>query len=238
MTVLGFTAGLLLLIGAGVIAWLVVRKLRESATLRRTLDVVMLEVRLPKDITDQERREESSDVVKEKISVAEQFLSTLSNLPTTWKDRLIYGRPHIVFEIVARGDGLIHFLAGSERRYVDHMEKQIYALFPDADVQPAGPYTIFESHDTVETGMVSLRAKGHLPIATYRELEADPMQSLTGAMARLREGDAAVIQYVSQPTRQGTRKKSAEGGAANGARIARRYWWIKSQTNPGSDVKN
>jgi len=71
MTVLGATSALLLLIGAGVITWLVWRKLRQSATLRRTLDVVMLEVKLPKDITDQERREETSEVAKEKISVAE-----------------------------------------------------------------------------------------------------------------------------------------------------------------------
>ncbi len=176
------------------------RTLRDHAHLRRSLDVQMLQVLLPKDIEPEEREEGIGEQIRERIAVAEQFFSTLSNLPTSAWDRLVYGRPIIVFEILARNDDVIVFLAGTERRYVDHLEKQIYAHYPEAEVSLASDYTIFEPADAIRTGTLRLRKPHHLPLATYAELEADPMQALTGALAKIQNKDSAVIQYVLQPS--------------------------------------
>ena len=100
MSLLGLSIAFLLLAAAGVILWLVIITIREQAVLRRTLDIVMLQVMLPKDIKAEEKKEGVGDDVKEKISVAEQWLSTLSKLPVKFSERLIYGRPVGGFGIV------------------------------------------------------------------------------------------------------------------------------------------
>ena len=207
MSFLALTMGGLLLAAAGVILWLLMVTWREQAVLRRTLDIVMLQVMLPKDVKAAEKKEGVGDDVKEKISVAEQWLSTLSKLPVKFSERLIYGRPVVVLEIVAANNGVIAFQAGTERRFIDLMEKQIYALYPEAEVQAAVPYTLFEQGDSIRGGWARLRHALHLPIATYKELEADPMQALTGALARIQATDAAVIQFVCRPSTERVRKK-------------------------------
>lgn len=198
---------LLILLAAALMLFMLFRLLRTQARIRRSLDVVMLQVTLPKDLAPKEKEEGIGQDVKEKIAIGEQFLSTLAYLPITMWDRLLYGRPIIALEILARNDDVIVFCAGTERRFIDHLEKQIYAHYPDAEVISAGDYTLFEPHDVVHTGVVKLTRSGHLPIATYKELGVDPMQALTGALAKIQKKDSAVIQYIIQPAPQKARQK-------------------------------
>jgi hypothetical protein len=198
-------SGLLLVAMAGVARW-VVGVVRARARLARALDIEMLQVLLPKDISGEEEGG-VSEQLKAKIGVAEQLLSTLVRLPSSWWDRWLYGRPLIIFEIEARDDGLIAFYAGTEHRYLDLLEKQIYALYPDAEVNLARDFTIFSPGDNQRVGYLTLRQRPHLPIATYQELHADPMQSLTGALAKLQRKDAAMIQFVCQPALGNTRQR-------------------------------
>ncbi|MEK7557565.1 MAG: type IV secretion system DNA-binding domain-containing protein, partial [Patescibacteria group bacterium] len=206
--VLAVVVGILAVAGGVILLTLLWQTIREQASLRRTLDLQMLEVLLPKDLKPDEKEEGVGEEIKARISVAEQFLSTLASLPTSWSDRLLYGRPIVVFEIEARNDGVIVFYAGTERRYLDHLEKQIYAHYPEADVRPAADFTIFEPADSIRTGNFRLSRATHLPIATYRDLEVDPMQALTGALAKIQHKDAAVIQYVLQPAPARGRRKA------------------------------
>lgn len=196
----------LVVAAAGVALWLLWCSFRDAAVVHRALDVVMVQVLLPRDLTPVEERESTVDKTREQIAVAEQFLSTLSHLPTSWWDRLVYGEPIIVFEVVAH-QGLITFYAGTERRFIEHLERQIYALYPEADVRVAPEYTLFDTGDTVRSGYVRLRTAPHLPMATYRELEADPLQALTGALSKLQQRDAAVVQLVCRSARGSSRKR-------------------------------
>jgi hypothetical protein len=223
--VLSILVGLILSGGAGVLLWLLWQMLRNQATVRRSLEVEMLQVLLPKDLAPQEKEEGIGQDIKERIAVAEQFLSTLSHLPTSWWDRWLYGRPLIVFEITTQENGVITFFAGTERRFLDHLEKQIYALYPEAEVRLARDFTIFNEGDAIQAGLLKLQRSHHLPLATYKELEVDPMQSLTGALAKIQKHDSAVIQFVCQAARQRTRRR--------GTRAARRTM-LGKQTDVGS----
>lgn len=214
MTILGgiITAfvALLILAAGGVAAWIVLRAARLQARLRRSLDIQMLRVLVPKDIKSDESEENTGEEIKQSISVAEQFFSTLSQLPRKPWDFLWGLKPMVVLEIVAHTDDTISFYAGTERRFIDHLEKQIYAHYPEAEVTAAPDYTIFEQGDTMHTGVMRLRRAQHLPIATYKELEVDPMQTLTGALAKIQGGDAAVIQYVLQPASNKARHRAGK----------------------------
>ena len=214
ISLLGILTAILLVLTIAITVFVFGRVLRKRAMLARSLDIQMLQVLLPKDLDKEEREEGIGDSIKELIGVGEQFLSTLSVLPISRLDRLIYGPPHIVFEIVAQPHGGIFFYAGTHRAYIDHLEKQIYAHYPEAEVNNAPEYTIFSEHDTVRGALVALRKKDYLPLATYKDLEVDPMQAVTGALAKIQRSDAAIIQYVLQP--------ASRREAHRGARAARR----------------
>ncbi|MDA1168927.1 MAG: type IV secretion system DNA-binding domain-containing protein [bacterium] len=197
MTPLFFVISILLTVAAvGVLIIFFFIALRQKARMARSLDVQMLQVLLPKDLETQEREEGIGESIKERIAVAEQFLSTLVAVRSTVFERFMYGPPVLVFEIVARPNGGIVFYAGTERKYIDHLEKQIYAHYPEAEVTVAKEYTTFHEQDTILVAALALRKKNYLPIATYKELEVDPMQALTGALAKIQDTDAAMIQYV------------------------------------------
>lgn len=201
---------LLLLAIAIAATWAIVEKVREQAVLRRSLDLVMFEVLLPKDTKKEEKSEGIGDDIKQRIAVAEQWLSTFASLPSSRWDRLLYGLPIVALEITAREDGVIVFYAGTERRFLEHLEKQIYSFYPEAEVREMQDHTIFESGDTIRTGILKLKRKAHLPVATYKELEVDPMQSLTGALAKIQNKDAAMIQFICRPASERTRRKARQ----------------------------
>ncbi|HSX25170.1 MAG TPA: hypothetical protein VLG69_04360, partial [Candidatus Andersenbacteria bacterium] len=188
------------------VLFFVIKNIRARAQQSHSLDIQMLQVLLPKDMQHEEREEGIGQSIKERIAVAEQFLSTLSALPTSFFDRMMYGKPVVVFEIASiPGQGIV-FFAGTERKYIHHIEKQIYAHYPEAEVSLAPEYTVFDEGDTVRVASLHLRRKGYLPIATYKELEVDPMQPLTGALAKMQKTDSAMIQYICTPA---SRKESA-----------------------------
>src|SRR5688572_12566339 len=91
-----------LCVAAGISVWLLWRAVWEQARVRRALEVQMFQVLLPKDLKPEEKEEGIGEQIKERIAVAEQLLSTLAYLPTSWWDRFLYGVPSVVFEIVAK----------------------------------------------------------------------------------------------------------------------------------------
>jgi hypothetical protein len=221
MTWLGLGAVGIGCLAAGVVAVIIWRVIKAQARLRRTLSVVMLQVLLPKDLEVEEREEGIGQTIKERIAVAEQWLSTLANLPTKGWDRRLYGPPLLALEIVAREDGVIAFYAGCERRYLGHLERQIYAHYPEAEVRVAEDFTIFEYGDAIQVGRLRLARAHFLPVASYKELEVDPMQALTGALANIQNKDAAVIQYILEPASKKIRQR---GRRAAKRTIAGKQW--------------
>lgn len=211
MSVLAWSIVGIIAVALGFALFLLKKTFREHARFRRSLDLVMLQVLLPKDLPKEEREEGVGQDIKERIAVAEQWLSTLSRLPQGVFQRWLYGAPVVALEIVALPDGTISFYIGAERKYADHLEKQVYAFYPEAEVRSQADYTIFNEHDTVQAGWLKLARPDHLPIATYKNLEADPVPSLTAALAKLQQGDAAVIQYLLTPA---TRKIQRKGRRA------------------------
>ena len=57
MSFLSFIIVLFLLSAVGIIVWLLWKTVREQAVLRRSLDIVMLQVLLPKDVKADEKEE-------------------------------------------------------------------------------------------------------------------------------------------------------------------------------------
>ncbi len=205
--------GALLILGSAVVAlWLLRQWLRDERLLN-SLELVLLEVTLPKDVP--ERKQKPGEGVREQIQVGLQWLTSLAGVQESgpWA-RFLYGAPTFAFEIVAHPDGEIIFFVAAPRRYEEFLEKQVFAYYPNADVRRVADYTLFEAGDAVRGGALKLAQKAYVPLKTYEQLPADPLQGITQALAKMERGDAAALQFVVRPAPPKVRRK--------GKRVARK----------------
>lgn len=188
LEVLGVTLGFVVVF-AGILSILLyivflIWKYRDRE--KRSLEYVLLQVATPRDN-------------ETKIDAAEQMFSSLHALYHGGFWSFLKPQDHISFEIVARRED-IRFYIAVPKHFMDLVEKQIHGSYPGADLKLTDEYNIF-----TETGKVSFTAltpknSDYLPIRVYRDLPVDPLSSITSVLAKMEEGEGAVIQILVQPT--------------------------------------
>jgi hypothetical protein len=189
-----FLAFLLLALGYVFILWMR-NKDRES----ESLNSVLLQVSVPRD----------NEI---KIDAAEQLFSSLASLRKGGRLSFLKPQPHLSFEIVGM-PGDIRFYVHVPKKYRDFVEKQINGAYPDAEIvevsDPAarskegtvieGEYNIFSETGKVAFASLTLKGEDYKPIKVFKDMPVDPLASLTSILAKMGEGEGAVIQFLIQP---------------------------------------
>jgi len=143
-----------------------------------------------------------------KIDAMEQIFASLYTIKKGgWKQRFSV-QPTISFEIVAKQED-IRFYIWTPKKLEDLIEKQIHGGFPDAEVIEVPEYNIFNEEGKVAYKAFQLRGENYKPIKTFKELPTDPMASLTSALAKMGDKEAAAIQILVSPVESDWQK---EGG--------------------------
>ncbi len=175
---------LFLLISAGLSYFLfVIYKFRDRE--KKSLESVTLQVAVPK----------GNEI---KIDAMEQFFSSLASIKKGgWKMRFSH-QPSISFEIIAKRED-IRFYIWVPKKLQDLVEKQIHGAYPEAEILEIPEINIFNEKGQVAYKSYQLKKDNHFPIKTYKELVTDPMASLTSALAKMGEGEAACIQILIWP---------------------------------------
>lgn len=146
-------------------------------------------------------KNESLELVREKISVMEQLYSTLTNIrpKNSWEQFINF--PYFTLEIsVPYNQEGIAFYIAVPRKQIDSVEKQIHSFFPFVSVEEAKSYNIFIPKGSVSGCKMKISKDNYLPIKTYRELESDPLNSITNSLSKLdSRKEGAAIQLVVRP---------------------------------------
>ncbi len=144
---------------------------------------------------------------------AEQLFSALHGILKPWYLRLWCGQEHLSFEIFSRGD-VISFYVWCHSRLKDLVEKQIYAQYPDAEIEETEPYllpykTSSESH-CLSVAELKLTKHFSYPIKTFKDfINSDPLAGVTNALTKLGGGEA-LIQLLVKPAGSSWQKKGYE----------------------------
>ncbi len=202
--------GLILLLMAGIgyvlLLWYRNRK-RESDS----LDSTLLQVSLPRD----------NEI---KIDAAEQLFASLSSIE---KNTFFKSVPPLTFEIVGL-PGDIRFYVNTPNAVRDFVEKQINGAYPDAEIVPltegaakqkkqyvvGNEYNIFTESGKVAFATLVLEDSTYKPIKVFKELAVDSLSSITSTLAKMSEGEGAVIQVLIQPAKSKW-KKAGQGYLAD-----------------------
>ncbi|MBI4062335.1 type IV secretion system DNA-binding domain-containing protein, partial [Candidatus Gottesmanbacteria bacterium] len=158
-----------------------------------SLEHVLLQVAVPRDN-------------ETKIDAAEQMFASLHAIGHSGFWAFLKPEEHISFEIVGRRED-IRFYISVPRKLTDLVEKQIHGAYPGADIRITDEYSIFSSTGKVAFAALKLKNSDYMPIRVFRDLPTDPLSSITSVLAKMSEGEGAVIQILISPAGGNWRSK-------------------------------
>lgn len=220
-----------------VVALIVDSYRRKKLLQSRLSDLVMLEVRVPKESGKKE--DEPLKDFRNYVGSAEQLISSFSSYYENKLSALWYGQPTFSFEIVAR-DREIIFFVGTPKRLKESVEKQILSFYPSAQVEPSNDFRLFDPNLKASIGVLDLNQQFIYPLKTYQELETDPLSNVTNSLSRLGENSRAGIQILIRPHKGGWR--AAIGHAISQLQAGKsvsgsRSFWVRSLHDVGNVSK-
>lgn len=174
-------------------SWLLKKKRIEQAK-----DLVMLQILIPKQIRKKDEQTVKEDF-KEVMSVAEQFYSSFNSVYDSSIMARILGQQRISFEIVVK-DGEILFYVGVPKKLQSFAEKQIHSVYANAQVEINKNFKILKPEAKIACGGLKLNRRFIYPIKTYKQLESDPLNSISNSLSKLDKNERAGIQLLIKPT--------------------------------------
>jgi hypothetical protein len=204
LVILGFVAAVLLIL----------RLVRYYANVNRSLNMVFLDVRVPKNESKEDREIEgekysSSKDFKEVVGVMSHFYETLHSLYTERWYRVLKSQEFFSFEYAVI-DGDVHFYIVSPRNLVDHIEKQLTAFYPDSYVERVDDYNIFQPGCKVAGHYLYLEKNYGFPVKTFQRLTSDPLNSVVNSLSKIGKDEGAAVQVMIRPRKDGWQKKGRD----------------------------
>jgi len=168
-----------------VLMYLVVIYFRLKKREQISLDMVTIEVKVPKD----------NEI---KIDAAEQMFASFSTLKKSGFWSFLEVDDVIGFEIVAKS-AEIRFYVTAPNKIIDLVEKTIYSYYQNADIKKVEEPNIFSENGKVAYGALVIKEVPYFPLKTYKELPIDSISSITSAMSKMGEEEGAIVQILIRP---------------------------------------
>lgn len=175
-----------------VIAVIIVHPFLEKRRINRSLSMTQYQIIVPRNVPKPEAN------IKDLISIMEQVYAGFSYLKfENFINRLKYGNPYISLEIVSPIErDEINFYMGVPKGYESIFEKQIHGVYPEAELKRIIDYNVLIPESEIRAGYLKLKKPYILPIRTYKELEANPLNVITSALSKIQEDESAVVQIL------------------------------------------
>lgn len=201
---------------AGFVVFLHSRKvLREQKNYERGLKMVPLLIHLPPMSSDtQAGGRDLREVTDENVSKAQVIYNIISSTLQKGFKSKFYGQRHFAFEIVC-SRGFVQFYAAVPIVLVEVVKQAIVSAYPTARLEEVAEHNIFSPVGKISGtvgGELTLKEPYAYPIATFKDLKRDALQSILNSLATLDKEDGAGIQIMMRPASDDWRK-AAQGVA-------------------------
>lgn len=184
-----------ILLGFFLIGYLVLQWFKYRTREQKSLEMVMLQILLPKD----------NEV---KIEAAEQMFNALHSIAEgSWIKGLFAPPPHLSFEIVGVKESItFNVLCPQELR--DLVEKQIHATYPGVKIKEIDEPNIFSEGGKTAYAALKLDKGSNYPIKTFKDLPSDPLNLITSAFSKIQDGEGVILQFLVEPAPNKWRDKA------------------------------
>ncbi|XOA42707.1 MAG: type IV secretory system conjugative DNA transfer family protein [Candidatus Nealsonbacteria bacterium] len=200
MEILYWIVLILISVIGGVLIFLFLKK-KEKGQVLGSLDMSLFLVSMPKHRLKKE--EMTGKEEKTLIGQMEQVLSSFLYLKKPgFFERIIFGSPRVVLEIASQIGGTdISFYVAVPKFLETALEKYIQGVYPRALVEKIPQdYTIFEPGGFTAGCYLKLKEPLLFPINTYKNLEKDPLATITNTLSKIAPDEGAAVQIIIKPS--------------------------------------
>jgi hypothetical protein len=175
--------------------------LNYRGKIQRFQKLVFLEIQVPEQSYERAQKEGSAKREdKETMAAGEQLFRTLTSYPTKPFKAFFFGRDAFSFEIVNR-KGKLSFWLVAPQKTIGALEKQIIAAYPRCQINTIkNPQITFDDGYTYAEEYITDNVQ-YLPFRTYRNMESEPVNVITSAMAGISKEDTMAYQVVIAPVK-------------------------------------
>lgn len=170
---------------------------------RRMMDMVFLQVRVPRkeskeDVEKETQAFSAQKSFKEIMGIMTHFYESLHSMyDKGWKYHFI-GQDYLSLEYVVI-DGEVKFFMVMPRDLLVFVEKQLTSFYPDCHIEKVPDYNIFKPDSKVYGCYMSLEDDYHIPFKNYNRLNSDPLNSIVNALSKFGKDEGAAIQILIKP---------------------------------------
>ncbi|MCK9446170.1 type IV secretion system DNA-binding domain-containing protein [bacterium] len=166
------------------------KKRNKSEALKQSLEFVLFSVKMTKESIEETNKAGKQE--KDWIRLMEDFYSSLTSFN---KEGVFDIDPWIALEI-GKVKEQIFFYVSTPKRFEGFIEKEIYSIYPNAQVEKSDDYNIFSPTENISCGYLKTTKPFYLPIKTYNYIETDPLSGITNILTKLNENEEAAIQII------------------------------------------
>ncbi|MEO6508703.1 MAG: DUF87 domain-containing protein [Patescibacteria group bacterium] len=178
-------AGLLAASFTGGMMYVATLMARMKKREKLSLEMVTMQVMLPRD----------NEI---KIDAAEQMFAAFTSLKKHGFWSFLEVDDVIAFEIIGKKTD-IRFYVSAPSSIIDLVEKTIYGYYPNADMRKVDEPNIFFEQGKVEYAALVQKNVPYMPLKTFKEIPTDTLASLTSALSKMDDNEAAMIQFLIRP---------------------------------------
>lgn len=164
----------------------------------KALHMTLYEIALPEPEGKEDEQGGRIKTLKELISAMEQFYAGMLSVEEAYHGET----PYFSLELAVPSDRPeLLFYAAVPNGKRDLFEKQLLAIFPDAEirVQP-NDYNVFAENGASAGSVATLTTWPVLPLKDYNDFDYDPLNAILNAFAKIAEqGEGASLQIIFKP---------------------------------------
>ena len=167
---------------------------------------VFLEIAVPKESSEQVQKDgggKKDD--KEALAVGEQVFSVLSDFSKGNFHTWLFGGERISLEIVNFNQET-RFWLSCNNEIAGIIERQILAVYPKANISQIANPSLFQENSLAYTQELDLGLRYELPFKTYRNLDLEPLNSITNTLLGMTKDESAAIQLIITPVKEDWQK--------------------------------
>ncbi|KKT67693.1 MAG: hypothetical protein UW60_C0002G0045 [Candidatus Woesebacteria bacterium GW2011_GWA2_44_33] len=150
-----------------------------------SLNFVILEIAVPRD----------NEV---KVDAVEQMFASLFSIKKGGIWQKFASQQHLSLEIVGKKED-IRFYISCHKKNMELVEKLVSGTYPGTHVKQVDEYNIFYKNAKIDFAELTLKNESFKPIKNFKELPVDSLSSITSAMAKFNDNEAAAIQIIISP---------------------------------------
>lgn len=199
---------------------------KEKVVQDKSKDLKFLLIKIPLKWDESEQRADNIQAMKQNIEIMNQVVKSFSSIYSSdFKDKHFL-QNYISLEILVEKE-VIKYILGIPKEYVDIFEKMISSFYPGAVIDEIYQPKLLGTGMFMYWWTFALSKEEILPIKTYENFEADPMDSLLSSFSRVDWDEKLSLQILLMPLGEGEQKEFSQ--KAENSKKDNSWWGIFSK---------